>query len=98
VGQDDNRVRSVPLRLLDCFRLATPVVSDAFCAFLAADNGGRAVFLMGVEIVGTGSGTFSEYEGEEMMTASAICHDGGLRYVYTPAWRAYTAGVEILGH
>jgi hypothetical protein len=22
-----------------------------------------------------------------MMTVSAICHDGGLRYVSTPAWR-----------
>jgi hypothetical protein len=52
---------------------------------------------MVVGIFGTGSDTFSEYEGEEMMTVSAICHDGGLRYVYTPAWSASATGVGFLG-
>lgn len=76
----------VPLRLFDCFLLATPVVSDAFGAFLAADSAGRAFFLTAVGIFGIDSAAFKAKEGDEMVTVSAICHDGALRYVGAPAW------------
>lgn len=49
---------SIPLRLLDCFLLVTPVVSDAFGAFLEADSGGAAIFLTCVGIFGAGSDAF----------------------------------------
>jgi hypothetical protein len=84
-------VSSIPLRLLDCFRLVTPVVSAAFGAFLGAGGGGRAIFLTVVGIFGPGSGGFRAKEGEERVTVSAICHDGGLRYVHAPAWRVSAA-------
>lgn len=70
----------VPLRLLDCFLLVTPAASDAFGAFLVAGCAERGFFLTGVGILGTDSGTFKAKEGEEMVTVSAICHDGGMRY------------------
>jgi hypothetical protein len=84
---------SIPLRLLDCFRLVTPVVSDAFGAFLGAGCGGRAIFWMAVGTFGPGSGEFRAKEGEgERVTVSAICRDMGLRYhVKAPAWRGSAA-------
>jgi hypothetical protein len=77
---------SLPLRLFDCFLLVTPVVSDAFGAFLAADSAGRAVFLTAVGIFGIDSDAFKAREGDEMVTVSAICHDRTMRYVGAPAW------------
>lgn len=76
----DGRGESVPLRLLDCFLLVTPVESDAFGAFLGAGCAERLFFLTGVGMLGTGSDTFKAKEGEEMVTVSAICHAGGMRY------------------
>jgi hypothetical protein len=76
----------IPLRLLDCFRFVTPVVCDVFGAFLAADSGGRAVFLTVVEIFGPGSEAFNTKEGDAMVTVSAICRREALRYSDAPAW------------
>lgn len=72
------------MRLLDCFLLVTPVVSDAFGAFLLdADSG--ADFFTVVGIFGAGSDAFRAYEGDAMVTVSAICHDEEMRYVCAPA-------------
>jgi hypothetical protein len=71
-----------PLRLLLCFRLATPV-SAAFGAFLGA---GRAIFLTGVGILGPCSDALRAKEGGERVTVSAMSR-WEVRYVGAPAWR-----------
>jgi hypothetical protein len=76
-----------PLRLLLCFRLATPVVSAAFGACLGTGGGGRAILGTWVGSFGPGSGDLKANEGGERVTVSAMCRDGGLRYVGAPAWR-----------
>ena len=66
----------VPFLLLDCFRLVTPLVCDAFGAAWAADNGRCAALLTFVGIFGEGSGTFtlSSSAGDAMVAVSAIGH------------------------
>jgi hypothetical protein len=66
--------RNLPLRLLDCFLLVTPVVSDAFGASLLAESGLGAAFLAVLTLIGTISGDLSASEGDGTVTVSAICH------------------------
>jgi hypothetical protein len=87
------------LRLLDCFRLATPAESDAFAgagagavaavAFLLAAR----LFLLSaaVSMTGPSSGASRAYEGEAMVTVSAIGHGGGERGRSVPASSGRTA-------
>jgi hypothetical protein len=63
---------SIPLRLLDCFLLVTPAVSEAF---LGAGHEADAVFLVGLMPIGADSGGFSTNEGDGTAIASAICRD-----------------------
>jgi hypothetical protein len=78
---------SVPLRLLDCFLLATAGVSDTCAAFLPVASDGRALFLLtaGVPMAGPSSGASRANEGEAMVSVSAIGRGGGERGRSAPA-------------
>lgn len=77
-GLEVRRVRGegkgLPLRLLDCFLLVTPVVSEALADFLLADGVADAVFLTGLTSTGAASGELSlSVGGVGPATASAMC-------------------------
>jgi len=78
--------KGLPLRLLDCFLLVTPVVSEALAAFLLADGVADAVFLTGLTSTGAASGELSlSVGGVGPATASAMCAEGWERSSAAPA-------------
>lgn len=78
----------IPLRLLDCFRLVMPLLSDAFAAPFCDDCWGRlAAFLTG--------GGARKWEDEGMAIVSAIC---GVVWVLplSMSWGGYISTISDL--